>query len=91
MESKSETFENFQKFKALVENQSNCIIKVLRTDRGGEFVSNEFNLLCEKNGIHRELTTLYTPEQNGVAERKNWTIVEMTRSMFQAKDLSNQF
>ena len=65
---KSETFENFKKFKALVEKQSGCSIKTLRSDRGGEFNFNEFNIFCEENGIHRELTTPYTPEQNGVAE-----------------------
>jgi hypothetical protein len=91
LDNKSETFEQFQKFKALVENQSGCHIKVLRTDRGGEFTSSEFNLFCEENGIRRELTTPHTPEQNGVAERKNRTIVEMARSMLQARGLSNQF
>ncbi|KAL4273006.1 hypothetical protein GQ457_13G030250 [Hibiscus cannabinus] len=91
LENKSETFEKFQKFKAMVENQSGCHIKVLRTDRGGEFMSKEFNLFCEDNGIRRELTIPYTPEQNGVVERKNRTIVEMARSMLQARRLSNQF
>ena len=75
--SKSETFENFRKVKALMEKQSGAYIKTLRIDRGGEFLSNEFNLFCEENGIHRELTTPYTPEQNGVAKRKNRTVVEM--------------
>jgi len=65
---KSETLENFKKFKAFVENQSGNKIKSLRTNRGGEFLSNDFNLFCEKNGIRRELTAPYTPEQNGVAE-----------------------
>ncbi|KAK2986468.1 hypothetical protein RJ640_000222 [Escallonia rubra] len=78
-------------FKAKVEKQSGSYIKVLRTDRGGEFLSTEFNLFCEANDIHRELTAPYTPEQNGVTERKNRTIVEMARSMLQAKGLSNQF
>ncbi|KAL4291772.1 hypothetical protein GQ457_14G025100 [Hibiscus cannabinus] len=88
---KSETFENFQRFKAMVEKQSNSHIKILRTDRGGEFMSKIFNLFCEENGIKRELTTPYTPEQNGVAERKNRTVVEMARSMLRARELSDQF
>ncbi|GJY66821.1 putative reverse transcriptase domain-containing protein [Tanacetum coccineum] len=46
-------------------------IKILRADRGGEFVSKEFNDLCDEQGIQRLLTTPYSPEQNGVAERKN--------------------
>ncbi|KAK9165308.1 hypothetical protein Scep_000499 [Stephania cephalantha] len=91
LESKSETFERFQKFKALVEKKCDSHIKVIRTDKGGEFVSKEFNLFCEKNDIKRELTTPYTPEQNDVAERKNQTVVEMKRNMLKASDLSNEF
>ena len=68
---KSETFENFKKFKALVEKQSGCSIKTLRLDRGGEFNSNEFNIFCEENDIRRELTAPYSLEQNGVVEGKN--------------------
>lgn len=74
---KSEAFEQFVKFKSLVEKQKGSNLKILRTDRGGEFSSGEFNQYCEKHGIHKELTAPYTPEQNGVAERKNRTIVEM--------------
>ncbi|KAA0050265.1 integrase [Cucumis melo var. makuwa] len=48
-------------------------------------------ILTNEHGIHRELTTPYTPEQNGVAERKNQTVVERARSMLQMKDLSNDF
>lgn len=66
-------------------------IKVLRTDRGGEFLSHKFNTFCEENGIRRDLTTPYTPEQNGVAERKNRTVVEMARSLLKAKRLPNDF
>lgn len=91
LESKSETFQKFKHFKAKVEKQSGLCIKTFRTDRGGEFLSREFNLFCEESGIHRELTTPYTPEQNGVAERKNRTVVEMARSMLQAEGLPNHF
>ena len=65
---KSEVFENFKRFKALVEKQSGCSIVALHSDRCGEFTSNEFATSREKNGIHKELTAPYTPEQNGVAE-----------------------
>ncbi|KAE8672699.1 Detected protein of unknown function [Hibiscus syriacus] len=77
-------------FKALVEKQTGRCIKALRTDRGGEFVLHEFNSFCEEHGMRRELTAPYTPEQNGVVERKNRTIVEIERSMLKAKELSNQ-
>ena len=85
---KSKTFENFKKFKALVEKQSECSVKTLRSDRGGDFNSNEFNIFCEENGIHRELTTLYTQEQNGEIKWKNRTVVEMSRSMMAASGIS---
>ena len=61
---KSEAFEQFVKFKAIVEKQKGSNLKTLRTDRGGEFTSGEFNQYCEKHGIHKEHTTPYTPEQN---------------------------
>ncbi|KAL4317812.1 hypothetical protein GQ457_18G000340 [Hibiscus cannabinus] len=88
---KSKTFENFKKFKALVEKQHESSIKALRSDRGGEFLSNDFNVFCDANGIRRELTAPYTPEQNGVAERKNRIVVEMARSLLKAKNLPDQF
>lgn len=88
---KSEAFEHFKQFKALVENQSGRRIITLRTDREGEFMSDQFNALCDEHDIHRDLTAPYTPEQNGVAERKNRTVVEMARSMLKAKGLSNEF
>ncbi|GJR23799.1 retrovirus-related pol polyprotein from transposon TNT 1-94 [Tanacetum coccineum] len=79
------------KFKALVEKQSGRNIKVLRTDCGGEFLSKEFNDFCDEHGILRQLTALYTLEQNGVAERKNRTIVEMTRCMLKQKGMRDSF
>lgn len=63
LENKSETFEKLRHYKAKVEKQSGRFIKSLHSDRGGEFLSNEFKFFCEENGIHRELTTPYTPEQ----------------------------
>ncbi|KAH0779714.1 hypothetical protein KY290_006141 [Solanum tuberosum] len=60
--------------------------------RYGHLNINGLKLLVDKeSGIHRELATPYTPEQNGVAERKNRTVVEMARSMLQAKGLPNHF
>ena len=91
LKNKSEAFENFRKFKALVEKQSESCIKTLHTDRGGEFLSNEFTLFCEENGIRRELTSPYTQEQNGVAERKNRIVVEMARSLLKAKEIPNEY
>jgi len=76
---------------ALVENQSGLHIKVLRTDRGGDYISKEFLHFCRENGIHKQFTARYTPQQNGVAERKNRTIMDMARSMLKAKHLPNDY
>ena len=64
-----------------MENQTEKRIKVLRTDNGTEYESNEFNDFCKEVGIKRKTKTAHTPEQNGVAERKNKTIVEAARAM----------
>lgn len=88
---KSETFEKFKIFKALTEKQSGKCLKVLRTDHGGEFTSSEFRTICEEQGIKRKMTASYTPEQNGVAERKNRTMVKMARSILKSKGLPDYF
>jgi hypothetical protein len=56
-------------------------IKTLRTNRGCEYLSKQFRELCENKGIHRQLTIPETLQQNGVAERRNRTLLEMVRSM----------
>jgi len=70
LKNKSEVFERFCNFKELVENQSGLHIKVLRTDRGGEYISKEFPCFRRENGIHKQFTTRYAPQQNEVVERK---------------------
>ncbi|CAL2237049.1 unnamed protein product [Prunus armeniaca] len=64
---KSEDIIGFKKFKVIVEKEAGVFIKALRTDRGGEFTSHEFTTFCEENGVHGQLTTPYTPQQNGVS------------------------
>ncbi|KAJ0502796.1 putative RNA-directed DNA polymerase [Helianthus annuus] len=86
---KSDAFGRFKVFKALVEKESECKMKVFRTDRGGEFCSNEFNAFCEEHGIRRELSEPHTPQHNGVVERKNRTIMGMARSMLKERSLPN--
>ncbi|GKA18939.1 zinc finger, CCHC-type containing protein [Tanacetum coccineum] len=54
-------------------------VRMLRTDRGGEFTSNEFTKYCKENGIARQLTAPYSPQQNGVVERRNRTVLSTTR------------
>jgi transposase InsO family protein len=88
---KSEALICFQFFKKLVEKEKGLGIKCLRIDRGGEFTSTEFTNLCKANGIKRQLTTAYMPQQNGVAERKNRTMMNMVCSMLSDKKLPKTF
>ena len=60
---------------------------MLRTDNGGELCKKEFEELCKKCGIARQKTTPYTPQQNGVAERMNRTLMEKARSMLSGTEL----
>lgn len=61
LKEKSEAFDRFKRFKALVEQKTGVTIKTFRTDRGGEFVSQEFNMFCDNAGIKRHLTAPYSP------------------------------
>eukprot|EP00253_Pinus_taeda_P034643 PITA_34643 len=75
-------------FKTFVEKQSGHQILKLRSDNGGEYVNNKFINFCTENGIQMQHTVPYTPQQNGVAERKNRTLKEMANCMLQSKGLS---
>ncbi|GAU44848.1 hypothetical protein TSUD_112220 [Trifolium subterraneum] len=88
---KASAFDEFKKFKTLVEKESNSQIMCLRTDRGREFTSNVFNEFCSIHGIKRQLTTAYTPQQNGVSERKNRTLLNMVRSMLAGINVPKTF
>jgi hypothetical protein len=81
----------FKKFKALVELQSGYKLKKLRSDRAGEYTSNEFQEFCVKQEMERQLTIAYSPQQNGVSERRNRTICEMAKSMLIEKEMPMRF
>ena len=61
----------FQNFKALVENQANFSIKVIRSDNGTKYTSDKFDKFCVEAGIVHQLTVTFSSQQNGVSERKN--------------------
>jgi hypothetical protein len=75
----------------MVENESGQTIKILRSNRGGEYKINEFIEFCDLRGIKRQFIARYNPQQNGVVERKNRTIMDMDRSMLKEKNLSNEY
>ena len=88
---KDQVFERFLEWKALVEKSTGRKLKALRTDNGGEYTSTEFETYLKKEGVRHELTVPKTPEQNGVAERMNRTLVETTRSMLGYSKLPHKF
>ena len=91
LKAKSECFERFKEFKALVEKEVEAEIKVFRSDNGGEYTSNQFQAYLKAQGIVHQTSAPHTPQQNGVAERANRTIVEMARSMIYGQNLGLEF
>ncbi|KAH9716107.1 Integrase catalytic domain-containing protein [Citrus sinensis] len=81
LKGKDEVFERFKQWKALVETQSGRKIKRLRTDNGLEFCNKQFDDFCKLNGIARYKTVSYTPQQNGLAERMNRTLMDKVRCL----------
>jgi transposase InsO family protein len=78
---KSEVFECLIEFKALAKNESGCNIKILCTSNGGDYVNKYVQQLCIYVGIQLQHTVPYTPQQNGVAERKKQSLKEMANCM----------
>jgi len=91
LKEKSKAFEVFKKFKVMVKKATDRHIKVVRSDRGGQYTSTTFMEYYEEKGIRRFLTAPYTPQQNGVAERENQTILIMVRSMLKSKKMAKDF
>ena len=88
---KSDAFAAFKAFKALAENQLNARIKALHDDKGGEYMSKEWEELCTTSGIKRMHTLRAEPHQNGVAERANRTIKEGITTMLNEAGLPPSF
>ncbi|MGL5996338.1 MAG: DDE-type integrase/transposase/recombinase, partial [Pseudomonas proteolytica] len=91
MSSKNQVFESFQKFFKYVLNQFGVKIKTLRSDNGGEYISNPFKKMLDDNGIIHQTSCAYTPQQNGVSERKNRHLLEVARSMMFDRGVPKRF
>jgi transposase InsO family protein len=87
LKNKDGVLAKFQEFKAQVENLTGRKIMILRSDNGGEYTSKDFSNFCIEAGIKREFTVPYNPQQNGVAERKNKTIIEATKAIIHDQSL----
>ncbi|XP_035840177.1 uncharacterized protein LOC110913497 [Helianthus annuus] len=81
LEAKSKTAEVLKSFIPLIENVTKLKVKSIRSDNGSEFKNQTFISLCAEKGIHLQYSAARTPRQNGVAERKNRTLIEAARTM----------
>jgi transposase InsO family protein len=91
MASKSDTAAMFKQFKTQAEKQTGEQVKAVRSDNGGEYLSREFKDYLAEQGIVHQLSAPYTPQQNGVAERTNRTVIEMARSLLHHARLPPEF
>nr|GEU35003.1 hypothetical protein [Tanacetum cinerariifolium] len=88
---KHEVFETFKVFQKEVENQLGKTIKSLRSNHGGEYISQEFLEHLKDDGIIAHRTPPYTPQHNGVSERRNKTLLDMVRSIMSQTTLPKSF
>jgi len=91
LKKKSKSLGCFKIFKEQVENEKKLKIKCLRLDNGGEFTSKEFHHYYEEHGIKRQFLVAKTPQQNGVVERKNRSMLEMARTMINDCKIDDKF
>lgn len=91
MKQKNEVLSKFKEFEKTLSNECGQSITKLRTDNGGEYISKEFEEYLKAQGIHHEMTVPHSPQQNGVAERKNRTLVEAARSMLSHAKLPKMY
>ncbi|WVZ25754.1 hypothetical protein V8G54_004298 [Vigna mungo] len=84
---KSEVLNTFKCFKKQVEKEAEKLIKVIRTDGGGEYTSRDFEAFYKEHGIIHEVVAPYTPQHNGLAERRNRSIMNMVRCMIKEKNV----
>lgn len=91
LKAKSEVFSKFMQFKSFVENQTNKRIKIIRTDNGTEYVNKNFESVCNSNGIKHQKSTAYSPQQNGLSERVNRTLMEKVRCLLIESKLNKKW
>ena len=88
---KWKAFSAFKEWKIMIERQTEKKVKILCTDNGMEFCSKQFGNYCKSEGIVKHHTVPYTPQQNGVAERMNRTIISRARCMLSNAGLHRRF
>ena len=91
LQDKSETSGIFKRFAKRAQNEFETPIKKIRSDNGTEFKNTNIEDYCDEIGIKHELSATYTPQQNGIVERKNRTLIEMSRTMLDEYGTSDRF
>ncbi|GJT40237.1 retrovirus-related pol polyprotein from transposon TNT 1-94 [Tanacetum coccineum] len=92
LKDKTEAFDQFEIFSKKIQNQLGCTIVSIRTDHGREFDNEvQFGEFCDANGITHNFSAPRTPQSNGVVERKNRTLQEMSRTMLNEQSLPQKF
>ena len=88
---KSDVFDLLKSFIKRVQNEFETPIKKIRSDNGSEFKNTRVDELCDELGIKHEFSPPYTPQSNGIVERKNRTLIEMARTMLCEYNVSQSF
>jgi transposase InsO family protein len=91
LQDKSETEEMLKKFLRMPQNEFDAKVKKIRSDNDTKFKNNQVQDFLYEEDIKHEFSAPYTPQQNGVAKRKNCTLIEMTRIMLDKYKTSDQF
>ena len=88
---KSDAFQMFKWYLARVEKEKGKRLKCLRSYRGGEFMSREFEEFCNERGIKRQTSTPRTPPQNGIAERRNRLVIDYAITLMMKKNVALKY
>ena len=91
LKKKFDAFQMFKWYLAKVEKEIRKILKCLRSNRGGEFTSRDFEVLCNDKGIKRKTSTPRTPPQNGIAERRNKLVIDCARTLMMEKNVALKY
>ena len=88
LKNKSDAFQMFKWYLARVEKEIGKNMKCSRSDRGGEFTSNEFEMFYNDKGIKRKTSTPRTPPQNGISKRRNISLMDCARTLMMEKNVA---
>jgi transposase InsO family protein len=91
LQEKSQTQENLKRFLRRAQNEFGLRIKKIKSDNGTEFNNSQIEGFLDEDGIKHEFSSPYTPQQNGVVERKNRTLLDMARTMLNEYKTPDRF